>query len=138
MSAFAGTYYTAATDNLEAYSRAIGVSDEMIEKARVMEKTGPESVHLEIVVDGKKVTKNYHYKGQVHFSETLTVGEEVEITGMGGRTRKVLLTKEGDSKFVTKESGPYDSTTTYDLEGDEIAVTLCGGGVTATRKYKKL
>ncbi len=53
--------------------------------------TGPDSVHLEIVVKGNTMTRNYYFKGELKYSEENLLGVEEEKKGMDGRVRKVWI-----------------------------------------------
>jgi len=56
-----------------------------------------------------------------------------------GRPAQVKITKASDNKLVRTEVGDgFSLTTTFEVHGDELTVTMTNGTVTTTEKYKRM
>ncbi|PNI16593.1 FABP1 isoform 3 [Pan troglodytes] len=91
---FSGKYQLQSQENFEAFMKAIGLPEELIQKGKDIKGVS------EIVQNGK------HFKftitaGSKVIQNEFTVGEECELETMTGEKVKTVVQLEGDNKLVT-------------------------------------
>ncbi|XP_045739698.2 fatty acid-binding protein, liver [Mirounga angustirostris] len=107
---FSGKYQLQSQENFEAFMKAVGLPDELIQKGKDIKGVS------EIVQNGK------HFKliittGSKVIQNEFTLGEECELETMTGEKVKAVVQMEGDNKLVTTFKGIKSMT---ELNGDVI------------------
>ncbi|XP_067949048.1 fatty acid-binding protein 1-like [Watersipora subatra] len=104
------------SENLEAYLQAIGMKDDMIERAIQSE------VEVEWKVEGDQITQFIRAPVKSH-SVTFTLNSPFDETLQGGKVFETTYTEE-DGKLVKRQIGsPYNCTCSTELIGDQLVET---------------
>uniref|UniRef100_A0A7N4NMZ7 Fatty acid-binding protein, liver n=1 Tax=Sarcophilus harrisii TaxID=9305 RepID=A0A7N4NMZ7_SARHA len=107
---FSGKYQLQSQENFEAFMKAAGVPDDIIQKGKDVKGVS------EIVQTGK------HFKLTISTGTRLlvnefTLGEECQLETLTGEKVKTVVQMEGDNKLVTTLKGIKSVT---ELNGDTI------------------
>ncbi|XP_072493007.1 fatty acid-binding protein, liver [Notamacropus eugenii] len=126
---FSGKYQVQSQENFEAFMKAVGLPDELIEKGKDVKSVS------EIVQNGKhfKITMTTGTKVMVN---EFTLGEECEMQSPSGEKFLATVQMEGD-KLVTifKEKGVKSVT---ELHGDTLIHTMTLGDIVYKRTSKRI
>ncbi|KAM8931740.1 fatty acid-binding protein, liver [Lycaon pictus] len=125
---FSGKYQLQSQENFEAFMKAVGLPDELIQKGKDLKGVS------EIVQNGK------HFKliittGSKVIQNEFTLGEECELETMTGEKVKAVVQMEGDNKLVTTFKGIKSVT---ELNGDVITNTMTLGDIVFKRISKRI
>ncbi|XP_072807735.1 fatty acid-binding protein, liver-like [Vicugna pacos] len=125
---FSGKYELQSQENFEAFSKAVGLPDDLVQKSK-----GTKEV-TEVVQNGK------HFKftvtaGPKVFQNEFTVGEESEMETITGEKVKAVVQLEGENKLVTTFK---DIKSVTELNGDTIISTFTVGNIVYKRISKKI
>ncbi|XP_035932047.1 fatty acid-binding protein, liver [Halichoerus grypus] len=125
---FSGKYQLQSQENFEAFMKAVGLPDELIQKGKDIKGVS------EIVQNGK------HFKliittGSKVIQNEFTLGEECELETMTGEKVKAVVQTEGDNKLVTTFKGIKSVT---ELNGDVITNTMTLGDIVFKRISKRI
>nr|6DO6_A Chain A, Fatty acid-binding protein, liver [Homo sapiens]6DO7_A Chain A, Fatty acid-binding protein, liver [Homo sapiens]6DRG_A Chain A, Fatty acid-binding protein, liver [Homo sapiens] len=125
---FSGKYQLQSQENFEAFMKAIGLPEELIQKGKDIKGVS------EIVQNGK------HFKftitaGSKVIQNEFTVGEECELETMTGEKVKTVVQLEGDNKLVTTFKNIKSVT---ELNGDIITNTMTLGDIVFKRISKRI
>ncbi|NP_001125017.1 fatty acid-binding protein, liver [Pongo pygmaeus] len=125
---FSGKYQLQSQENFEAFMKAIGLPEELIQKGKDIKGVS------EIVQNGK------HFKftittGSKVIQNEFTVGEECELETMTGEKVKTVVHLEGDNKLVTTFKNIKSVT---ELNGDIITSTMTLGDIVFKRISKRI
>ncbi|XP_012890971.1 PREDICTED: fatty acid-binding protein, liver [Dipodomys ordii] len=125
---FTGKYQLQHQDNFEPFMKAIGLSDDLIQKGKDIKSVS------EIVQNGK------HFKltittGSKVIQNEFTLGEECELESMTGEKIKTVVNMEGDNKLVTTIKNVKSVT---ELNGDTITNTMTLGDIVFKRVSKRI
>ncbi|XP_044118431.1 fatty acid-binding protein, liver [Neovison vison] len=125
---FSGKYQLQSQENFEAFMKAVGLPDELIQKGKDIKGVS------EIVQNGK------HFKltittGSKVIQNEFTLGEECELETMTGEKVKAVVQMEGDNKLVTTFKGIKSVT---ELNGDVITNTMTLGDIVFKRVSKRI
>nr|P81399.1 RecName: Full=Fatty acid-binding protein 1, liver; AltName: Full=Liver-type fatty acid-binding protein; Short=L-FABP [Ambystoma mexicanum] len=125
---FAGKYELQSQENFEAFMKAIGLPDELIQKGKDIKSVS------EIQQNGKsfKVTVT---TGSKVLENEFTLGEEAELETLTGEKVKSIVKQEGDNKLVVNLKG---ITSVTELSGDTLINTLQKGDDTYKRISKRI
>ncbi|NXJ89368.1 FABPL protein, partial [Corythaixoides concolor] len=124
---FTGKYELQSQENFEPFMKALGLSDEQIQKGKDIKSIS------EIVQDGKKFKTTVTTGPRVMHNE-FTVGEECDIELMTGEKVKAVVQLEGN-KLITNAKGMKSVT---ELNGDTITNVITLGDVTYKRISKRI
>uniref|UniRef100_F6SCM6 Liver-type fatty acid-binding protein n=1 Tax=Xenopus tropicalis TaxID=8364 RepID=F6SCM6_XENTR len=108
--AFAGKYELVHQENFETFMKAIGLSDELIQKGKDVKSV------TEIQQNGKHFIVTVTTGSKVLRNE-FTIGEEAELETPTGEKVKSVVKLEGDNKLVVQLKA---ITSTTELSGDTI------------------
>ncbi|CAK7297737.1 Fatty acid-binding protein, liver [Vulpes lagopus] len=125
---FSGKYQLQSQENFEAFMKAVGLPDELIQKGKDLKGVS------EIVQNGK------HFKltittGSKVIQNEFTLGEECELETMTGEKVKAVVQMEGDNKLVATFKGIKSVT---ELNGDVITNTMTLGDIVFKRISKRI
>ncbi|XP_029792145.1 fatty acid-binding protein, liver [Suricata suricatta] len=125
---FSGKYQLQSQENFEAFMKAVGLPDELIQKGKDIKGVS------EIVQNGK------HFKltittGSKVIQNEFTLGEECEVETMTGEKVKAVVQMEGDNKLVTTFKGIKSVT---ELNGDIITNTMTLNDIVFKRISKRI
>ncbi|KAM5250306.1 fatty acid-binding protein, liver [Hipposideros larvatus] len=125
---FSGKYQLQSQENFEAFMKAVGLPDDLIQKGKDIKGVS------EIVQNGK------HFKltittGSKVIQNEFTLGEECELETMTGEKVKAVVQMEGDNKLVTAFKGIKSTT---ELNGDTITNTMILGDIVFKRISKRI
>ncbi|XP_074078660.1 fatty acid-binding protein, liver [Macrotis lagotis] len=125
---FSGKYQLQSQENFEAFMKAAGVPDDIIQKGKDLKGVS------EIVQTGKhfKLTINTGTKVLVN---EFTLGEECQLETLTGEKVKTVVQMEGDNKLVTTLKGIKSVT---ELNGDTITNTMTLGDIVFKRISKRI
>ncbi|XP_003468992.1 fatty acid-binding protein, liver-like [Cavia porcellus] len=125
---FSGKYQLQSQENFEAFMKAVGVPDDLIQK-------GKDAKGLtEIVQNGKHFKITITTGSKVMHNE-FTVGEETEMDSITGEKIKSLVNLEGDNKLVTMYKNIKSVT---EINGDILTSTLTLGDIVFKRVSKRV
>ncbi|EPY82065.1 fatty acid-binding protein, liver [Camelus ferus] len=124
---FSGKYELQSQENFEAFMKAVGLPDDLIQKGKDIKGV------TEIVQNGK------HFKltittGTRVIQNEFTLGEECELQTMTGEKVKAVVQLEGENKLVTTFKGIKSVT---ELNGDTIT-SSCEQLRTDPRRHHEL
>ncbi|KAJ7313365.1 hypothetical protein JRQ81_004662 [Phrynocephalus forsythii] len=121
---FTGKYERQTQENFEPFMKAIGLSDEQIEKGKTLKS------FTEIVQNGKnfKVTIT---TGDKVVTNEFEIGKEAELDSPTGHKFKAVVNMEGDNKMVVNLN---DIKSVSELSGDTLTNTLTKGDI----QYKSI
>ncbi|MCP6606114.1 lipocalin/fatty-acid binding family protein, partial [Klebsiella pneumoniae] len=94
MKNFSGKYQVQSQENFEAFMKAVGMPDELIQKGKDAKGVS------EIIHNGNHVKLIFTHGPKVIQNE-FTFGEECELETMTGEKVKAVVKLEGDNKMVT-------------------------------------
>lgn len=145
MSQFEGKWRFVSCENSEAFFAAVNAADEFVQLFASVEadfKGGNADAAIEDIHFDKAsniIQRNLYIKGE-KMNELVDHPVGVEYEGRcHGNPAKMLLTIESDNKLVRQEKGDnFTSTSTAEVNGSDLTMTLRSGSVTATEKYKKV
>ncbi|KAM9063195.1 fatty acid-binding protein, liver [Sarcophilus harrisii] len=125
---FSGKYQLQSQENFEAFMKAAGVPDDIIQKGKDVKGVS------EIVQTGK------HFKLTISTGTRLlvnefTLGEECQLETLTGEKVKTVVQMEGDNKLVTTLKGIKSVT---ELNGDTITNTMTLGDIVFKRISKRI
>ncbi|XP_049640921.1 fatty acid-binding protein, liver [Suncus etruscus] len=125
---FSGKYQLQSQENFEAFMKAIGLPDELIQKGKDIKgvtEVVQNGDHFKVVVTtGAKVITN-----------EFTLGVESELETMTGEKVKAVVQKEGENKLVTSFKGIKSVT---ELNGDTATHTMTLGNIVFKRISKRI
>uniref|UniRef100_A0A8C3W220 Fatty acid-binding protein, liver n=1 Tax=Catagonus wagneri TaxID=51154 RepID=A0A8C3W220_9CETA len=125
---FSGKYQVQSQENFEAFMKAAGLPEELIQKGKDIKGTS------EIVQNGKHFKLTITSGSKVVHNE-FTLGEECEMETLTGEKVKTVVHMEGDNKLVTTFKGIKSVT---ELNGDTITSTMTLGDVVFKRVSKRI
>ncbi|KAM9585324.1 fatty acid-binding protein, liver [Trichechus inunguis] len=125
---FSGKYQVQSQENFEAFMKAVGLPDDLIQKGKDIKAVS------EIVQNGKRFKLTVTYGSKVIENE-FTLGEECEMEMMTGEKVKTVVNMEGDNKLVTNFKGMKSVT---ELNGDTLTSTMTLGDVVFKRVSKRI
>ncbi|XP_006902071.1 PREDICTED: fatty acid-binding protein, liver [Elephantulus edwardii] len=125
---FTGKYQLQSQENFEAFMKAAGLPDDIIQKGKDIKSVS------EIVQNGK------HFKltittGTKVMQNEFTIGEECELETMTGEKVKTVVNMEGDNKLVANIKGMKSVT---ELNGDTIISIITLGDIVFKRVSKRI
>lgn len=130
MEAMVGNWAVESMENMEALAEALGLSDEMKEKARQsqpkyeIEHDGCTWTFRAIMGDFKRETK-------------FKLGESFQTSTIDGREVTSTVRQDGH-KLVEEQAHPaFNSTITRWVEGDNLMMTITAKSVMCKVKYRK-
>ncbi|XP_036729393.1 fatty acid-binding protein, liver [Balaenoptera musculus] len=116
---FSGKYQVQSQENLEAFMKAVGMPDDLIQKVKDI-KAVSEIVHngnhfkFTIITDSKVIQNEF------------TLGEECELEFLTGEKFKAVVQLEGENKLVTTFKGIKSVT---EFNGDTATSTMTLGDI---------
>ncbi|XP_063156450.1 fatty acid-binding protein, liver [Candoia aspera] len=125
---FTGKYELQSHENFEPFMKAIGLSDELIEKGKDIKSVS------EIVQNGKKFKVTVTTGSKVVTNE-FTIGEEAELQTPTGEKIKAVVQMEGDNKLVVNLK---DIKSVTEINGDTIINVMSVGDVHYKRISKRI
>ncbi|CAM5141990.1 unnamed protein product [Natator depressus] len=125
---FNGKFELQSHENFEPFMKALGLSDELIEKGKDLKSIS------EIVQNGKKFKVTVTTGSKVLTNE-FTIGEEAELETPTGEKVKAVVQMEGDNKLVTNLSKIKSVT---EIKGDIITNAMTVGDISYTRISKRI
>ncbi|KAL7828475.1 hypothetical protein SRHO_G00321090 [Serrasalmus rhombeus] len=126
--AFSGKYQLESQEGFEAFMKAIGLPDDLIEKGKDIKSTS----EIEQNGDNFKVTVTTGAKVLVN---SFTVGQEAELETLTGEKVKSVVTKEGNKLKVTLKG--IESVTEL-VNANTLVNTLTLGNLTYKRVSKRM
>ncbi|GCC25248.1 fatty acid-binding protein 1, liver-like [Chiloscyllium punctatum] len=126
--AFNGKYELESQENFEPLMKALGLSDNIIEKYKDLSNV------IELTQNGNSFQATYNY-GSKAITNDFTIGQESEFLSFTGHRVKALAKLEGENKLVITMDG---LTATMDLSGDKIIETMSNGEITAKKIWKRI
>ncbi|XP_004708001.1 fatty acid-binding protein, liver [Echinops telfairi] len=125
---FSGKYQVQTQENFEAFMKAAGLPDDLIQKGKDIKGVS------EIVQNGK------HFKltittGSKVIQNEFTLGEECELETLTGERVKAVVHLEGDNKLVTTFKGIKS---VVEFNGDTVISTMTLGDIVFKRISKKI
>jgi len=142
-SAFDGKWNLAAVEGAIAFYDAINSTEEhkaMLRKLAEAVKQDPTCYVEELKVDDTTFHRQCFINGEKkRDSGAALLNTEVSAKIADGRPAQIKICKESDSKLVRTEVGEgFTLTSTFEVTGDELTVTMTNGTVTTTEKYKRV
>ncbi|XP_036608341.1 fatty acid-binding protein, liver-like [Trichosurus vulpecula] len=125
---FSGKYQLQSQENYEAFMKAAGVPDDVIQKRKNVKGV------VEIVQNGKHFKVTMTADTNVRVFE-FTLGEESEMETPTGEKVKAVMQMEGDNKLVTTLKGVKSVT---ELNGDTLTNTMTLGDIVLKRISKRI
>ncbi|XP_037384769.1 fatty acid-binding protein, liver [Talpa occidentalis] len=125
---FSGKYQLQSQENFEAFMKAIGMPDEVIQKGKDIKGVS------EVVQNGKHFKLTVTTGSKVIYNE-FTLGEESEFEFINGEKIKAVVQLEGDNKLVSTFKGIKSTT---ELNGDIITHTMALGDIVLKRISKRI
>ncbi|XP_036608339.1 fatty acid-binding protein, liver-like [Trichosurus vulpecula] len=125
---FSGKYQLQSQENYEAFMKAAGVPDDIIQKGKNIKGVS------EIVQSGKHFKLTMTAGTKVLVTE-FTLGEEFQMENFNGEKVKAIAHMEGDNKLVTTLKGIKSVT---ELNGDTITNTMTLGDIVYKRISKRI
>ncbi|XP_036382481.1 fatty acid-binding protein, liver-type-like [Megalops cyprinoides] len=126
--AFTGKYQLESHENFVPFMKAIGLSDELIEKGKDIKSVS----EIEQNGDHFKVTVTTGTKVLVN---TFTLGQESELETLTGEKVKSVVTMEGNKLKVSLKG--IESVTEL-VDGNTIVNTMTVGGIVYKRISKRI
>ncbi|KAM6202116.1 fatty acid-binding protein, liver [Rhynchocyon petersi] len=125
---FTGKYQLQSQENFEAFMKAAGLPDDLIQKGKDIKSVS------EIVQSGKNFKLTITTGSKVIQNE-FTIGEECELETMTGEKVKTVVHMEGDNKLVANIKGMKSVT---ELNGDTIISIMTLGDIVFKRVSKRI
>jgi len=141
MAGFNGKWRLVGSENAEAFFAAVKAPEDFKTQLSALageQKTNPGMYLEEIKLDkaAGTIQRQVYIKGEVKRDSGVHKFGNEHDGAIYGKTGKLTAVLESDTKIVRKEVGPdFTSTTTLEINGDNLTATLTSGGVTATEKY---
>eukprot|EP00070_Physeter_catodon_P001326 XP_007102601.1 fatty acid-binding protein, liver [Physeter catodon] len=125
---FSGKYQVQSHENFEAFMKAVGMPDDLIQKRKDIKGVS------EIVQNGNhfKFTIN---TGSKVIQNEFTLGEECEMEFLTGEKVKAVVQLEGENKLVTTLKGIKSVT---EFNGDTVTSTMTLGDIVFKRISKRI
>ncbi|XP_069481354.1 fatty acid-binding protein 2, liver [Ambystoma mexicanum] len=124
---FNGTWQVYSQENYEAFLRAVGLPEDIINVAKDINPI------IEIQQNGDNFVVTSKTPKQ-SVTNSFTIGKEAEITSMGGKKIKCTVVLEG-GKLVSKTD---QFSHIQEVKGNEMVETLTVGGATLIRRSKRV
>ncbi|XP_055974675.1 fatty acid-binding protein, liver [Sorex fumeus] len=125
---FSGKYQLQSQENFEAFMKATGLPDDLIQKGKDIKgvtEVIQNGDHFKVIITtGSKVITN-----------EFTLGVESELETMTGEKVKAVVQREGDNKLVTSFKGIKSVT---EINGDSVTHTMTLGDIVFKRVSKKI
>ncbi|XP_062935097.1 fatty acid-binding protein, liver [Cynocephalus volans] len=125
---FSGKYQLQSQENFEAFMKATGAPEELIQKGKDAKGV------VEVVQNGKQF-KFIITVGSKVIQNEFTVGEECELETMTGEKIKSVVRMEGDNKLVTSFKNVKSVT---EFNGDTLIHTMTLDNIVFKRISKKI
>jgi hypothetical protein len=146
MASLTGKWQMTSVENLEAYLTATHSPEEFKKKMLALPTELPTNPNTWIQEINVNTTNNtvqliVFIKGEQKYdSGVVTVGTEIEKTGVDGRPATIKINIESDTKITLKKKvADIESLATFTLTTtNDLTSTLTSGGVTSTEKYKRV
>jgi len=140
-----GKWRLVSSDNSDAFFEAVKPSEEFKKMLSLVDAEikakNPDAYIEEFHVDiaANTVHRNVYIKGEKKKdSGDIPLGAELEGR-CHGKPAKKTVTMVSDCKIVRQEKGAdFSSTSTVEVNGSEMTLTLQSGSVTATEKYERI
>ncbi|XP_060689268.1 fatty acid-binding protein 1, liver-like [Hemiscyllium ocellatum] len=126
--AFNGRYELQSQDKFAEFMKAIGLSDDLIEKGKDQKSTS------EIVETGDHFKITVTTGSKVLVNE-FTIGEETDIESPTGDKVKAIVNRDGNNKLVAKIQS---ITSVTEIIGDQLTNTMTIGDITYKRISKRI
>jgi len=142
-SPFDGRWNLTAVEDAAAFYDAINSTEEhkaMLRRLAEAVKQDPTVYVEELKVGDTTFHRTCYINGEKKKdSGERPLNTEVSANIADGRPAKIKITKVSDSKLVRTEVGDgFDITSTYEVKGDELFITMTNGTVTTSEKYKRV
>ncbi|CAJ1069051.1 fatty acid-binding protein%2C liver-type [Xyrichtys novacula] len=125
---FSGKYQLESQENFEAFMKAIGLPDELIQKGKDIKSVS----EIEETGDNFKVTVTTGTKVLVN---SFVIGQESEIETITGDKVKTVVRRDGNKLRVSLKG--IESVTEL-VDGNTIVNTMTLGGIVYKRTSKRL
>ncbi|KAL3856383.1 hypothetical protein ACJMK2_011150 [Sinanodonta woodiana] len=136
MANFVGKWELAESINFQEYMVAIGVEEEKRKIACQVLGVGSKMTH-EFSVNGDDWSlRIWTQSGEKEIKFKLE--QEFDSATLDGRPVKVKFSKDGDKLIEIQKGATFESINERTVSGDELTMLMTGGGVTCTRKYKRV
>ncbi|XP_078086587.1 fatty acid-binding protein 1, liver-like [Mustelus asterias] len=126
--AFNGSYELQSQKNFVPFMRAIGISDDLIEKGMDKKSTS------EIVEIGDYFKVTVTLGSQVIVNE-FEIGQETEIDSPTGEKIKIIIEREGNYRLVAKIQ---NITSVTEVTGDQLINNMTIGNIAYQRISKRV
>ncbi|XP_048393077.1 fatty acid-binding protein, liver-like [Stegostoma tigrinum] len=126
--AFNGHYELQSQENFAPFMKAIGLSDDLIEKGKDRKSTS------EIVETGDHFKITVTTGSQVLVNE-FTIGKETEIESPTGEKIKAVINRDGKNKLIAKIQ---NITSVTEIIGDQLTNTMTIGDIFYKRISKRI
>jgi hypothetical protein len=144
MSGFNGKWTLKNVNNAAAYFDAINSPEEYKTKLRAIAeavKTDANAYIEEITVDtaAKTIHRVVYINGEKKKdSGVVPTGAEIDHPAADGRSAKVKITFDSDTKITRTENGDgFSTTTVFEISGNTLTATSTGGGQTSVMTYQR-
>ncbi|XP_027716980.1 fatty acid-binding protein, liver [Vombatus ursinus] len=125
---FSGKYQVQSQENFEAFMKAAGLPDDVIQKGKDVKGVS------EIVQNGNHFKLTITSGNKVLVNE-FTLGEECQLNTLSGDKVKAVVNLQGSNKLVTTFKG---INSVIELNGDTLISTLTLGDVVFKRISKRI
>ncbi|XP_056137993.1 fatty acid-binding protein, liver-type-like [Lampris incognitus] len=125
---FSGKYQLESQENFEPFMKAIGLSDELIQKGKDIKSTS----EIEETGDDFKVTVT---TGPKVLTNSFTIGQEAELETVTGEKIKTVVMRDGNKLKVSLKG--IESVTEM-VDGNTIVNTMTLGGIVYKRTSKRI
>ncbi|NWX18779.1 FABPL protein, partial [Aegotheles bennettii] len=125
--AFSGTWQVYAQENQEEFLKALALPDDIIKAVKDIKPV------IEIQQKGDTFVVTSKTPKQ-SVTNTFTLGKESEITTMDGRKLKCTVNMVSGKLVCKSEKFTHEQ----EIKGSEMVETITVGGVTLTRRSKKV
>ncbi|XP_078410541.1 fatty acid-binding protein 1, liver-like [Cetorhinus maximus] len=126
--AFNGHYELHSQENFVPFMKAIGLSDDLIEKGKDKKSTS------EIVETGDHFKITVTTGSRVLVNE-FTIGQETEVDSPTGEKVKAIINREGNNKLVAKIK---NITSVTEITGDQMVNAMTVGDIVYKRISKRI
>jgi len=142
-SPFDGRWSLAAVDGAVAFYDSINSPEDhktMLRKLAEAVKKDSSVYVEELKVEGDTFHRQAYVNGEKKKdSGPAPLNTEVSAKIADGRPAKIKIVKESESKLVRTEVGDgFKITSTFEVKGDELTLTMSSGSVTTSEKYKRV
>jgi hypothetical protein len=142
-SPFNGRWSLVASEGLATYFDSINTPEEHKEKIRQLGEAVKKD-HNVYVEELKVDVTTFHRQAFVHGEKKKDSGDvafdtEHDAKLGDGRPAKIRVTLESPTKIKRTEKGDgFNTTSTFEVSGDDLTVTLSSGTATAVEKFKRV